>query len=144
MRDSDPPVQYLVGTPKGRLTRLEKQLAGQALAQARAGVKVKLLAQRQRALCAGREPRSGRQGARDAPAPTEVAVGAAQATQRHEAHARGFAHEARRGKTDSPQRLAPDRHRGGQTRRLIHLSLPQQEAASERGGAKVAICCAPI
>jgi hypothetical protein len=26
MRASDPPVQYLVGTPKGRLTRLEKAL----------------------------------------------------------------------------------------------------------------------
>ena len=26
MRSSDPPVQYLVGTPKGRLSRLEKQL----------------------------------------------------------------------------------------------------------------------
>jgi hypothetical protein len=24
MRNSDPPVQYLVGTPKGRLNRLEK------------------------------------------------------------------------------------------------------------------------
>ena len=32
MRGSDPPVQYLVGTPKGRLSRLEKQLLGQALA----------------------------------------------------------------------------------------------------------------
>ena len=26
MRHSDPPVKYLVGTPRGRLTRLEKQL----------------------------------------------------------------------------------------------------------------------
>jgi hypothetical protein len=26
MREGDPPVQYLVGTPKGRLSRLEKQL----------------------------------------------------------------------------------------------------------------------
>jgi hypothetical protein len=25
MRASDPPVQYLVGTPKGRLNRLEKR-----------------------------------------------------------------------------------------------------------------------
>jgi hypothetical protein len=28
MRAADPPVQYLVGTPKGRLTRLEKGLVG--------------------------------------------------------------------------------------------------------------------
>jgi hypothetical protein len=28
MRASDPPVQYLVGTPKGRLSKLEKDLLG--------------------------------------------------------------------------------------------------------------------
>lgn len=42
MRQSDPPVQYLVGTPKGRLTRLEKKLAEQPWAQAREKVQVKL------------------------------------------------------------------------------------------------------
>jgi transposase len=45
MRGSDPPVQYLVGTPKGRLTRLEKHLADKPWQDARAGVRVKLLAQ---------------------------------------------------------------------------------------------------
>jgi len=45
MRRSDPPVQYLVGTPKGRLSRLEKQLLAQPWQQARAGVSVKLLAE---------------------------------------------------------------------------------------------------
>jgi hypothetical protein len=44
MRGSDPPVQYLVGTPKGRLSRLEKQLLAMPWQQARAGVAVKLLA----------------------------------------------------------------------------------------------------
>jgi hypothetical protein len=43
MRASDPPVQYLVGTPKGRLSRLEKDLLAKPWNQARAGVKVKLL-----------------------------------------------------------------------------------------------------
>jgi len=33
MRASDPPVQYLVGTPKGRLTRLEKALLDEPLAR---------------------------------------------------------------------------------------------------------------
>src|SRR5205814_862440 len=33
MRAADPPVQYLVGTPKGRLTRLEKHLTAQRLPQ---------------------------------------------------------------------------------------------------------------
>jgi hypothetical protein len=45
MRASDPPVQYLVGTPKGRLTRLEKQFVDKPWRKAREGVEVKLLAQ---------------------------------------------------------------------------------------------------
>jgi len=43
MRASDPPVQYLVGTPKGRLNRLEQAIATKPWKTARAGVKVKLL-----------------------------------------------------------------------------------------------------
>ena len=42
MRQSKPPVQYLVGTPKGRLTRLEKKLAEQPWVQAREKVQVKV------------------------------------------------------------------------------------------------------
>jgi hypothetical protein len=45
MRASDPPVSYLVGTPKGRLTRLEKQLVDKPSRKAREGVEVKLLRQ---------------------------------------------------------------------------------------------------
>jgi len=45
MRASDPPVQYLVGTPKGRLNRLEKHLIEKPWRKAREGVEVKLLAQ---------------------------------------------------------------------------------------------------
>jgi hypothetical protein len=43
MRAADPPVQYLVGTPKGRLTRLERELLAKPWHQARPGVQVKLL-----------------------------------------------------------------------------------------------------
>ncbi len=43
MRASDPPVQYLVGTPKGRLNRLESALVAKPWRAAREGVKVKLL-----------------------------------------------------------------------------------------------------
>jgi hypothetical protein len=45
MRAADPPVHYLVGTPKGRLTRLEKHLIAKPWQEARPGVQVKLLAQ---------------------------------------------------------------------------------------------------
>ncbi len=43
MRRSDPPVQYLVGTPKGRLTALEAALTDQPWKSVRDGVQVKLL-----------------------------------------------------------------------------------------------------
>jgi transposase len=45
MRASDPPVYYLVGTPKGRLSRLEKDLLLLPWQEARPGVEVKLLPQ---------------------------------------------------------------------------------------------------
>ncbi len=45
MRRSEQPVQNLVGTPKGRLSRLEKDLLVQPWQTARPGVAVKLLAQ---------------------------------------------------------------------------------------------------
>src|SRR6266403_519039 len=43
MRRSEPPVQYLCGTPKGRLNRLEQSLVTKPWHSARVGVKVKLL-----------------------------------------------------------------------------------------------------
>lgn len=42
MRQSAPPVQYLVGTPKGRLTQLEQKLADVPWVEARERVQVKL------------------------------------------------------------------------------------------------------
>jgi Transposase DDE domain len=45
MRQADPPVQYLVGVPKGRLSRLERDLVGKPWQEARPGVEVKLLPQ---------------------------------------------------------------------------------------------------
>ena len=43
MRQSDPPVSYLVGTPKGRLSKLEAQLTERPWQQVREGITVKLL-----------------------------------------------------------------------------------------------------
>jgi transposase len=45
MRAADPPVYYLVGTPKGRLTKLERDLLPLPWATVRSGVQVKLLPQ---------------------------------------------------------------------------------------------------
>lgn len=47
MRITDPPVQYLVGTPKGRLTSLEQVLLDEPWRQVRPQVRVKLLARDQ-------------------------------------------------------------------------------------------------
>jgi transposase len=47
MRHSDPPVYYLVGTPKGRLSQLEQKLLGLPFITVRSGVEVKLLAHEQ-------------------------------------------------------------------------------------------------
>jgi transposase len=43
MRESEPPIQYLVGTPKGRLTKYEQELMKQPWQVVREGVQVKLL-----------------------------------------------------------------------------------------------------
>jgi transposase len=45
MRAQTPPIHYLVGTPKGRLSKLEAELAGLEWKAVREGVEVKLLAQ---------------------------------------------------------------------------------------------------
>ena len=45
MRRADPPVRYVVGTPKGRLSRLEQELLARPWQEARPGVQVKLLPQ---------------------------------------------------------------------------------------------------
>jgi transposase len=45
MRQSDPPVLYLVGTPKGRLSKLEERLRELPWKVAREGVEVKLVAE---------------------------------------------------------------------------------------------------
>jgi hypothetical protein len=45
MRENDPPVYYLVGTPKGRLNRYEKVLTERSWQKVRDGVDVKLLPQ---------------------------------------------------------------------------------------------------
>jgi transposase len=47
MRAADPPVSYLVGTPKGRLSKLEKRLVTLPWQAVREGVEVKLLPQDQ-------------------------------------------------------------------------------------------------
>jgi hypothetical protein len=58
MRQSEPPVLYLVGTPKGRLSKLEHKLLEVSWQKLRAGVEVKLLGRRLKDLAPGLTTRS--------------------------------------------------------------------------------------
>ena len=80
MRSSSPPVSYLVGTPKGRLTALEQDFFGKPWSQAKETVSVKLLALGAggRGLHPCQERRPGAQGARYAAQETQEILGQAQ------------------------------------------------------------------
>jgi len=67
MRAAQPPVQYLVGTPRGRLSQYEQRLADLPWEVAREGVSVKLLEEGQELYGLGPEPRPGEQGTGHAP-----------------------------------------------------------------------------
>lgn len=58
MRGSTPPVHYLVGTPKGRWSKLEQQLAGRPWQEVRQDIEVKLLPQPEGELCVFAQSRS--------------------------------------------------------------------------------------
>jgi len=121
MRHCDPPVYYLVGTPKGRLSKLEKDLllkpwqgrparrAGQALAAGRRAVRVRP------------ERGSHRQGTGDAQTPTQAPVGAAQTTLGDDAHAQRAADAARRRAQPVSVRLAARRRAGSRSKPDVHL-----------------------
>jgi hypothetical protein len=51
MRQSDPPVRYLVGTPKGRLTRFAEAASRQALAGGAQGCPGQAVGPGRRVLC---------------------------------------------------------------------------------------------
>jgi len=63
MRAADPSVRYRVGTPKGRLTRLEKSRLAKPWEQAKASVQVKRLPKAGELYVLARPARNGRCGA---------------------------------------------------------------------------------
>ena len=106
------------GLPAGALSRGHAQgapeparagAAEQTLASSPTRGEGEAIARGGRALRLRREPRSHRQGTLDAPASTEVAVGATGAAARHAAHARCAVDEARQRKDESPRCLAARR-----------------------------------
>jgi hypothetical protein len=130
MRASDPPVQYLVGTPKGRLTRLQKRLVVLPWQQARPGVQGQTALRGRRALCLRREPGSRGQGKGDASTAAQMVVGAPEAARRNGPQSRGTADAPWRRAFPRAERVAVGR--GGSRRRGHELHLPAgpREAAS--------------
>jgi Transposase DDE domain len=108
MRANEPPVQYLVGTPKGRLTRLEQA----------------------RTVCVRAECGPDRQGTLDAPPPTEVAMGAAGRIAGDEADPRWATDEARQRAVESTGGVAADRERGDARRHPQLSTQPRPIAQS--------------
>src|SRR6516225_10105503 len=102
MRQADPPIYYLVGTPKGRLTKLEKALLKQPWQAVREGVD-----ERGRTLrpCEKRCPHP--QGTRHPPPEVAMAVGAAERNLEDGTPARRSADETRRRSRQGARRLAP-------------------------------------
>ena len=74
MRRADPPVRYVVGTPKGATEPFGAGTAGQAVARSTAGCPSEALAAGRGALRPRPEPRPSGQRARDPPTPIEVAL----------------------------------------------------------------------
>src|SRR5260370_4699330 len=83
MRSADPPVSYLVGAPRGRLSRLEKHLVTLPLAGRARGRGRQAAAAGSGTLRAGAKPLAHQQGTRHAPAQAQMAMGAPQADRRH-------------------------------------------------------------
>jgi hypothetical protein len=118
MRRADPPVLYLVGTPKGRLAKLEQALFGLPWHAVRAGVEVKLLPQEQDLYS---KPHAHSQRTRDAPTAIEAAVVTAQTALGHAPQPGSFAHEARCRTGQCANRLAPDRYQAAAKGRRLQL-----------------------
>ena len=137
MRAADPPVYYLVGTPKGRLTKLERDLLPLPWQAVRPGVQVKLLAAGGRTVRVRRKPRSHPQGTRHAPATAQGAGEAPEATsadevQRHAA----VAAQTGRGQGTLSGRLAVDRDHVAATPKRRAASLPATSASNPDAAAQ--------
>ena len=105
MRQADPPIYYLVGTPKGRLTKLEKALLKLPWQAVRQGVDVKLLPKDAELYVLAKSDARILKETRHPPPEIAMAVGAAERNLEDGTPARRFAHETRR--RASARRLAP-------------------------------------
>jgi Transposase DDE domain len=131
MRNSKLPVHYLVGSPRGRLTQLEKAFLG-GRARERAG---QIDRTRGRDLCPRSQSRPARQGAIDAPVPAEKTDQASARTATARPDARRPIAQTRRGQEGSGKGLRAaghsHAHKGsaGHIRNVSFRARPQEIAA---------------
>jgi hypothetical protein len=131
MRRADPPVSYLVGTPKGRLSRLEKDLVAKPWQEARDGVQVKLLPQDDEVyVFAESRDRVAKERAMRR-RQLKWPVDAAQAALGHADDARGALDEARCRPRQGAHGMAPRRDQGRCPRRCLHLSARPRQAQKD-------------
>ena len=97
MRNSEPPIYYLVGTPKSRLSKLEGELIGLPWEQVRPGLDVKLLAHEGELYVQAQSRDRGQQRAGDAPAPPQKTLESALRITENEAQYQSVAHQDWRG-----------------------------------------------
>ena len=139
MRQSHPPISYLIGSPRGRVTKLKKALLERPW-QARL-VRPQALAGQAGALCAGSQPCPHRQGTHDAAAQVEMAVGRLKELG-HAPEARRATDETRRRAQQGKGGVAVGGHRSGSAdRQLQPHAQPRQLRKVRREGAT---CSAPI
>lgn len=124
MRRCDPPTGYLVGTPKGRLARMEKELLKLSWENVRDGVEVKLLAQ---------------EGETYVLARSRDRVGKERAMRRRRLkrlvrRLQELADPARRARTrdDLLRAVGAAEQEAGRAARLVHVTIPEDPGA---GGA---------
>ena len=148
MRDGEAPVHYLVGTPKGRLTRLEKAFVGLALASGARVGRGEAPDRGRRTLHPGPEPCADSEGARHAPARLK------KLWQRlHELRGQSLKRD------ELLLKLGAAKKEAGRAWHLSRSTCPRPARPSLRrpspshcgatgcaapGAARAAICCAPI
>ena len=144
MRQADPPVCYLVGTPKGRLGKLERQLLGLPWQAVREGVEVKLLPQEQELyVLAQSRSRIHKERAMRRRQLKRLWARLKQLSAM-QPQTRGTAHEARRRARQVAGGLAPGRYRACCAGRRVQLRAQSHRSCAKCAGARAAICCAPI
>ena len=146
MRNSETPIHYLVGSPRGRLTQLEKAFLTKPwedVREKRAGQTVRT---RGRDICSRSQPRPPRQGAIHAPAPVEKTIGVCANCNGKIGRATNYCSNSARPRR---RRGRPMRCWLSTRRRRISRSHPKHSTSrwtrrnyGRRGGAKAAICCA--